>query len=149
MCTIIKDDHKCSRTTDKCSRTISGHPRCTGCTTFVPIKKCVRGTPPTPIKKGLQLKTTPVYQVYHRFCVSFSNRPWTVVRKSWLKTFFYRYKWYTYKESLLTRGFPVYHLLFHAGTPFDVSSMKSITYVDVGVPGCTGNINKLPFGQVN
>jgi hypothetical protein len=111
-------------------------PRCTGCTTFVPAIFMCAGTPQNYMLYAFPRICRVLYRVYHRICVSFSNGPWTVVIKSWFKPTFNRYKWYTYHETQLPRGFPVYHYVFFAGTPNGKSSIESITY---GVPGCTAN----------
>ena len=107
-------------------RTNINGPRCTGCTSSVPPKTRMCGTPADQILTGFHRRKHEVYRVYHRICVSFSNRPYTVVIKSLFKQQYDRYKWYTYHETLLTRGFPVYQLILRGGTPQAESSMKSI-----------------------
>lgn len=108
-------------------RTADDGPRCTGCTTFVPLTKIACGTPENHMNKRVQRNTPPVYRVYHRLCVS--TQKWTVDRsyRFLFKERYNRYKWYTYHETLLTRGLQVYHLLFLRGTPKRGSVNKSIT----------------------
>ena len=100
--------------------------RCTGCTSSVPPANTACGTPTDQQFIAICSVCRSLYQVYHRFCVSFRNRPWTVVIESLFKQQYNRYKWYTYHETLLTRGLQVYHLLFGNGTPLSESSIESI-----------------------
>lgn len=92
--------------------------RCTGCTSIVPPVNTSCGTPTDQLFTVVCSVCRSLYQVYHRFCVSFSNRPWTVVIESWFDSLINRYKWYTCHETLLTRGLQVYQLVFTSGTPF-------------------------------
>jgi len=117
-------------------RTADDGPRCTGCTTFVPRTNTVCGTPATPKPIGFRPRKHEVYRVYHRFCVSLCNGPWTVVIESLFDSLNNRYKWYTCHVSQLTQGFRVYRLSMCAGTPFTKSS---VTIRLCGVPGCTAN----------
>ena len=141
--TIITLVMERSRTVGVRPRTNIKGPRCTGCTSSVPPETQMCGTPADQISAGFHRGKHEVYRVYHRICVSFRNGPWTVVIESWLDSLNNWYKWYTCYETLLTRGFPVYHVLFRAGTPFSESSIKSVPW---GVPRCT--TNKLPFRQI-
>jgi len=125
-------------------RTADDGPRCTGCTTFVPRTNTVCGTPATPEPAGFRPRKHKVYRVYHRFCVSFRNGPWTVVIESLFDSLNNRYKWYTCHVSQLTQGFPVYQLIFRGGTPF---SESSINIRLCGVPGCTAKVIIRPSAE--
>lgn len=123
--TIINDDYTIISLPDDvcwyavgCICATRVQPRCTGCTTSVPAIFIPSGTPQTPTPIGIFVFAEDVYRMYHRFGVSFSNRPWTVVIESWLDSLNNRYKWYTCHETLLTRGLQVYQLDFTSGTPF-------------------------------
>ena len=115
------------------------HPRCTGCTTSVPAVFVPCGTPETPTPVGIFAFAECLYQVYHRFCVSFSSGPWTVVIESWLDSLINRYKWYTCPGRALTQGFPVYQYAFRCWYTFNESSINIRL---CGVPGCTTNSRK-------
>lgn len=125
--TIISLLMKRHRTVGVCSGFQNESTRCTGCTTFVPRTNTACGTPQNGPVTGFLLKKHEVYQVYQYFGVSFSVRPWTVVIESVFDSLNNRYKWYKVQESQLTQGFPVYHLHFAAGTPWEALSSKSIT----------------------
>lgn len=124
--TIITNVMERSRTVGVRPRTNIKGPRCTGCTSSVPPETRMCGTPADQILIGFHRRKHEVYRVYHRICVSFRNRPWTVVIESLFDSLNNRYKWYTCHETLLTRGFPVYQLILRGGTPQAESSMKSI-----------------------
>lgn len=132
------------RTVGVCSRVSDESTWCTGCTTFVPRTNTACGTPENGPRTGFYGIKHEVYQMYQYRSVSFSNRPWTVVIKSWFKPTFNRYKWYTYHETQLPHGFRVYHQHFSAGTPLQHLLIKSMTQ---GVPGCTTNNRSLPVAH--
>ena len=145
--TIITLVMERSRTDVVRPRTNLKGPRCTGCTSSVPPETRMCGTPADQILIGFHRGKHEVYRVYHRICVSFRNGPWTVVIESLFDSLNNRYKWYTFHEPQLTRGFPVYQLILRGGTPQAESSMKSVGY---GVPRCTTNTYAIcPSGMLS
>ena len=123
--------------------------RCTGCTSIVPPVNTSCGTPTDQLFTVVCSVCRSLYQVYHRFCVSFSNRPWTVVIESLFDSLNNRYKWYKDHETQLPHRFQLYHLTFVTGTPFT----KKVANIRLSaVPLCTtnsdGKRSEAPWGAL-